>query len=121
MVIEGNYVALDKKEWRAAGEFMDEIWFVEVEEAVARGRLVRRHVEAGICRGEEEARERVEGNDLVNGREIGEGRWRVDECVVSREDEGWGPEGQGVEKERKEGSGEEADEGRGKGEDGEWV
>lgn len=94
MVIEGNYVALDKGEWREAGELMDEIWFVEVGEDMARGRLVRRHVASGVCRDEEEAGRRVEENDLVNGREIGEGRWRVDESVVSREDEGWRPEAQ---------------------------
>lgn len=96
VVVEGNYVALDKGEWRQAGELMDEIWYVEVGEERARERLVRRHVASGICGDEEEAGRRVGENDLVNGREIGEGRWRVDECIVSREDEGWRPEAQGV-------------------------
>lgn len=95
VVVEGNYVALDKGEWRQAGELMDEIWYVEVGEERARERLVRRHVASGICGDEEEAGRRVEGNDLVNGREIEEGRWRVDERIISREDEGWRPEAQG--------------------------
>lgn len=88
-------MALDRGAWREAGELMDEIWYVEVGEERARERLVRRHVASGICRDEEEAERRVGENDLVNGREIGEGRWRVDERIVSREDEGWRSEAQG--------------------------
>ena len=33
-------------------------------------RLIKRHVESGVSRDEEEARRRVEGSDLLNGREI---------------------------------------------------
>ena len=95
-VFEGNYVALDKGAWREAGEAMDEIWVVEVGEEVARERLVKRHVAAGICTNKEEASRRVDENDLVNGREIMEGMWRVDERVVSKEDANWRPERQGV-------------------------
>lgn len=68
---------------------MDEVWFVEVEEATARKRLVKRHVQAGIAANEEEAGKRADENDLVNGREIVGKRGRVDEVVVSREDGGW--------------------------------
>ena len=68
---------------------MDELWFVEVDFGVARKRLVKRHVEAGIAADEEEAGRRADENDLVNGREIVEGRLEVQEVVVSREDEGW--------------------------------
>lgn len=75
---------------------MDEVWFVEVEERVARARLVKRHIAAGLARNEEEAGKRADENDLVNGREIVEKRGRVDEVVVSREDEGWKPEKQRV-------------------------
>ncbi|KAL8832675.1 MAG: hypothetical protein Q9191_000128 [Dirinaria sp. TL-2023a] len=95
-VFEGNYVALDEAQWKEAGELMDEIWFVHVEDAVARQRLVARHVKAGICRDEEEAGRRADENDLVNGRQITNGVWRVDEKIVSREDENWRPEAQGV-------------------------
>jgi pantothenate kinase len=70
---------------------MDELWFVEVEEEVAGSRLVPRHVKAGIAKDEESAWKRVWENDLVNGREIVEGRVEVTEVVVSREDEGWRP------------------------------
>lgn len=68
---------------------MDEVWFVEVDEAVARRRLVKRHVEAGIAKDEEEAGRRADENDLVNGREIMRMRGRVDEVVRSKEDGAW--------------------------------
>ncbi len=96
VVFEGNYLALDRAPWREAAGLMDELWFVEVDFEVARRWLVRRHVRAGIARDEEEARRRVAENDLVNGREIVDGRLEVQEVIVSREDEAWGPEAQGV-------------------------
>lgn len=79
VVIEGNYLSLRSgaKEWQQAAEMMDELWFVEVPEDVARQRLLRRHIAAGISRTEEEASKRIEENDLVNGREIVEGRLPV--------------------------------------------
>jgi len=89
VITEGNYIALNEGEWAKARECMDEVWFVEVEESVARARLVRRHVEAGIAKDEAEAGKRADENDLVNGREIVEKRGRIEEVVRSREDMGW--------------------------------
>jgi pantothenate kinase len=93
-IFEGNYCALDKEPWSEAAQLMDEVWFVEVDFGVARRRLVRRHVEAGIAGSEEEAGKRADENDLVNGREIVEMRVKVDEVVESREDDKWAPESQ---------------------------
>ncbi|KAI1086927.1 phosphoribulokinase/uridine kinase [Rostrohypoxylon terebratum] len=89
VVFEGNYVCLDKEPWRSAAALMDERWFVKVDFATARGRLVKRHVKAGIARDEEEAGRRTDENDLVNGEQIVRERVDVDEVVVSREDRGW--------------------------------
>jgi len=86
-VFEGNYLSLNKAPWRDAAKLMDELWFVEVDFELARKRLVPRHVKAGIAANEEEADRRVKENDLVNGREIVDGRLEVDEVVVSVEDE----------------------------------
>jgi pantothenate kinase len=94
LVFEGNYLSLRKSPWKEAAALMDELWFVEVEEDVARRRLVPRHIRAGIARDEEEAERRVNENDLVNGREIVEDRMEVDEVVISREDDAWKPEAQ---------------------------
>jgi pantothenate kinase len=90
VVVEGLYVLLDKTPWREASEMMDEKWFVEVDFEVARRRLARRHVIAGIVETEEEGDRRARENDLVNGRMIVEGLVQgVDEVVVSREDGRW--------------------------------
>jgi pantothenate kinase len=91
LVFEGNYLSLGKGEWKEITEMMDEHWFVEVDEERAGRRLVPRHVKAGIVKDEEEGWRRVRENDLVNGREIVEGRVEVSEVVISKEDEGWKP------------------------------
>lgn len=70
---------------------MDELWFVEVDFETAGKRLVPRHVKAGIAGNEEEAWKRVRENDLVNGRDIVEGRVEVHEVVISTEDGKWAP------------------------------
>lgn len=99
IVMEGNYLSLDKGEWSDAAKLMDELWFVHVDEDKARERLSRRHVEAGIVADAEAGRKRADENDLVNGREIMEHRLDVDEMVYSIEDDEWKPEKQGVRRE----------------------
>ncbi|KAI1118459.1 P-loop containing nucleoside triphosphate hydrolase protein [Nemania sp. NC0429] len=89
VVFEGNYVVLDKEPWREAAGLMDERWFVDVDFAIARRRLVARHVKASLARDEEEARKRADENDLVNGRQIVESRVDVHEVVASCEDDSW--------------------------------
>lgn len=91
LVFEGNYIALDQAPWRDAALLMDEIWFVEVDNHVARKRLVSRHVKAGIAKDEEEGGKRADQNDLVNGKEIMDKRLDVHELIKSVEDEGWKP------------------------------
>lgn len=102
IVMEGNYLSLGTgaPEWKQAAELMDELWFVEVDEDVARQRLSKRHVESGIVANEEEGRRRADESDLVNGREIIAGRLKVDEVISSQEDESWKPNEQGIDRER---------------------
>jgi pantothenate kinase len=89
VVFEGNYLSLGRGPWREAAGLMDELWFVEVDFERARERLWRRHLRAGIVGSREEGIERAEKLDLVNGREIVDGRLEVDEVIVSREDDDW--------------------------------
>ncbi|WQF88822.1 Putative phosphoribulokinase/uridine kinase, P-loop containing nucleoside triphosphate hydrolase [Colletotrichum destructivum] len=89
VIFEGNYLALDKPPWSDAAKLMDELWFVDVDFEVARKRLVRRHVKAGIAKDEIEADKRARENDLVNGKEIVDYRLDVHEVIVSREDDEW--------------------------------
>ncbi|RDI85189.1 Fe-S cluster assembly protein [Venturia inaequalis] len=92
-VFEGNYCALSKHPWDEAARHMDEVWFVSVPFSVAKTRLIRRHVEAGIASNEEEAAKRADENDLVNGREIVENQVEIDEVIESRDDGEWAPDG----------------------------
>jgi len=93
-IFEGNYCALSKSPWDEAAQIMDEIWFVDVDFEVAKKRLIRRHVEAGIAKDEEDAATRADENDLVNGREIVENQVALDEVIQSKEDKGWAPDRQ---------------------------
>ncbi|KAK5663037.1 hypothetical protein OQA88_6452 [Cercophora sp. LCS_1] len=90
IVMEGNYVLLDKAPWSDAAALMDLCWFVSVEPSVARIRLAKRHVAAGIVSNLEEGDRRAVENDLPNGEEITRLRVSsVDEIVSSREDSNW--------------------------------
>jgi pantothenate kinase len=89
LIFEGNYLALDLPPWDEIAALMDELWFVEVDPEVAKKRLIKRHVEAGIVKDEEEAIKRIEGNDIPNGEEIIKRRLKVHEIVKSIEDESW--------------------------------
>lgn len=89
VVLEGNYVGLDKDAWRDAAALLDELWFVEVDFDIARKRLRERHVRAGIVKTIEEGDRRALENDLVNGEEIVRLRLTMDEVIQSREDGSW--------------------------------
>ena len=94
IVFEGNYLSLNRGEWKEAAELMDELWFVEVDFLTARNRLVARHIQSGIAKDELEAGKRADENDLINGKDIVDGRLAVQEVVVSKEDEKWIPKAQ---------------------------
>ena len=91
VILEGNYLSLNQGLWKEAAEFMNELWFVNVDFETARKRLVVRHVAAGIVKNEEEAGNRADEIDLVNGRQIVDQRLDVQEVIISKEDEAWRP------------------------------
>jgi pantothenate kinase len=47
VVTEGNYLLLDRPEWRAVRAQLDEAWFLDLDDEVRRARLVARHVRFG--------------------------------------------------------------------------
>jgi pantothenate kinase len=55
VVTEGNYLLLDRPEWRAVREQLDEVVFLVTDDDVRRGRLVARHVQFGKTPAEAEA------------------------------------------------------------------
>lgn len=63
VVIEGLYTILDVDPWRQAAAQMDERWWVQIDPARARTRLVNRHVQTGVAKDMDEAIWRAENND----------------------------------------------------------
>ena len=55
VVTEGNYLLLDRPEWRAVRAQLDEVVFLVTDDDVRRRRLVARHVEFGKSLAEAEA------------------------------------------------------------------
>ena len=98
VLFEGNYLSLYKGEWKELAHLVDESWFVEVDEDIARNRVGKRHFQSGITDSVEAGRNRFSKVDLVNGKEIIEGRGRIDEVIVSKEDSDWTPEAQAAPK-----------------------
>ncbi|KAK7035770.1 p-loop containing nucleoside triphosphate hydrolase protein [Favolaschia claudopus] len=86
VIIEGLYTYLSIDPWSAASALLDERWFLHVDEAEACQRLIKRHVETGICLNENEARLRAEGNDIPNGRFVEENMLQPTRFIESVQD-----------------------------------
>lgn len=79
VVTEGNYLLVDLPEWRAARAVVDEVWFVECDEAERHRRLVARHVAFGKT--PQEARAWVARVDDANARSVAATRARADRVI----------------------------------------
>ena len=79
VITEGNYLLFDGP-WQGVRPLLDEVWFVEGDEAVRRQRLLDRHVAYG--RTPEQARVWIETTDDPNAALIRESRARADQIIV---------------------------------------
>lgn len=70
VILEGLYLHLKDREWQGIMDVASDTWCIEVDFAVARERLAKRHWQSGIVDSLEEGRSRAETNDLVNGKYI---------------------------------------------------
>lgn len=70
IILEGNYLAYNVSPWSEICNYVDDIWFVEVDPKIARNRIAKRHIESGIEKTWEDAIRRVENNDLPNGADV---------------------------------------------------
>jgi pantothenate kinase len=64
VVVEGNYLLLERLCWRDVRELLDDVWYVDAPPDLLRRRLTERAVAFG--RSEEEARQHVNGSDMRN-------------------------------------------------------
>ncbi|KAK6383051.1 hypothetical protein LTS17_003721 [Exophiala oligosperma] len=67
IVLDGNYLLLDEDQWRDIHAYLDLKIFVDVEPCLARERVARRHVAAGIEPTLEKGQMRFDTNDAING------------------------------------------------------
>jgi pantothenate kinase len=70
VILEGNYVHLTVPPWDQATKLLDERWFITVERAVARVRVIKRHLISGVTATEKDAGRRFDENDWPNGEYI---------------------------------------------------
>ena len=79
VITEGNYLLLEYKPWSAVRALLDEVWFVDVDEAVRVPRLIARHIEFGKT--PDEAVEWVMRSDEANALVVAATRRRADAVV----------------------------------------
>jgi pantothenate kinase len=75
VITEGNYLLHDAGPWAGAAGMLDEVWYVDIDDAVREERLLKRHQQFG--RSPEAAREWVAGTDAPNARLIAATRARA--------------------------------------------
>ncbi len=75
VITEGNYLLLPEGPWAEVAGLLDEVWYVEVDDRLRQGRLLRRHEQFG--RSPEAARDWVAGTDEPNARLIAATRARA--------------------------------------------
>jgi pantothenate kinase len=85
VVTEGNYLLLDRPEWRAVRVALDEVWFLDCPDDVRRSRLVARHM--GFGKSPAEARAWVARVDDRNAALVAAGRDRADRMVATSTEE----------------------------------
>ncbi|KAH9904299.1 phosphoribulokinase/uridine kinase [Xylariomycetidae sp. FL2044] len=83
VIIEGNYTLYNEPPWNEIAGLVHDRWFVDVTPAIARGRLIERHLQAGIETSREAAASRAEENDIPNGDLIRSKLLKVDVRIVN--------------------------------------
>jgi len=68
VITEGNYLLHDVGPWRGAAPLLDEVWYVDIDDALREQRLVQRHQQFG--RSADEALAWVASTDAPNARLI---------------------------------------------------
>ena len=75
LITEGNYLLLEEGHWQKVPTYLDEIWYVDVDDDLRIGRLADRHVQFGRTR--DEAVAWVNNTDEPNARLIEQGKHRA--------------------------------------------
>lgn len=81
VITEGNYLLHEDGEWRSVHDELDEVWYVDADDAVRRDRLVARHIRFGKT--PKRARTWVRESDEANAVLVLSTRSRADLVVTS--------------------------------------
>lgn len=68
VITEGNYLLLDEGPWKDVRGLLDEVWFVDVDDAQRQEQLLARHMRYGRSR--QQALDWIENTDEPNARRI---------------------------------------------------
>jgi pantothenate kinase len=80
VVVEGNYLLHDGSGWEKIGDYLDETWFLDVDDELRMQRLIARHIQFGKT--PEAANDWSRGTDEVNARLIENSRSRASFIVT---------------------------------------
>jgi len=80
VITEGNYLLHDAGPWAGAAAMLDEVWYVDIDDAVREQRLVARHQQFG--RSAEAARGWVASTDAPNARLIAATKTRAHHVLM---------------------------------------
>ena len=80
VIVEGNYLLHDSGGWEAISELLDELWFIDVDDAKRLERLIARHIAYGKSPADAQSWSR--GSDEVNARTIATGRSRAHAVIA---------------------------------------
>jgi pantothenate kinase len=79
VITEGNYLLVDSPPWDAVRPLLEEVWYVDIDDAIRVPRLIARHIEFG--KSPDEAREWVMRSDEANAAVVAASRSRADVVV----------------------------------------
>ena len=75
VITEGNYLLLDRGGWEGVAPLLDDVWYVDIDDALRTDRLTRRHERFGRSR--QDAVDWVAGTDEPNARLVAATRARA--------------------------------------------
>ncbi|MFI5716304.1 nucleoside/nucleotide kinase family protein [Nocardia sp. NPDC051750] len=84
VVVEGNYLLLDKPGWKDVRGFLDECWYLAADQELIEQRLYGRHLAGGKTPAE--ARARIANSDLPNAALVARTARRADLVLTPRGD-----------------------------------
>jgi pantothenate kinase len=82
VIVEGNYLLHDQSGWEQVGGYLDESWYLQVDDEQRMQRLIARHIAFG--KSPEDAKDWSKGTDEANARVIQESEAKADFVVTLR-------------------------------------